>query len=79
MLCGLVQDKMTDQDKNKLKCLSASINPELVSAYQINNGEITKIQQKEDKLIGANFFDKKMKELMDDFYIMLNYYENDQN
>jgi hypothetical protein len=79
MLCGLVQDKMSDQDKNKLKCLSASIKPELVSAYQINNGEITKIQQKDDKLIGANFFDQKMKELMDDFYIMLNYYGNDQN
>lgn len=79
MLCGLVHDKMSDQDKNKLKCLSASIKPELVSAYQINNGEITKIQQKDDKLIGANFFDQKMKELMDDFYIMLNYYGNDQN
>ncbi len=79
MLCGLVLDKMSDQDKNKLKCLSSSIKPELVSAYQINNGELTKIQQKEDKLIGANFFDQKMKELMDDFYIMLNYYGNDQN
>jgi len=74
MLGGLVCDKMNEQDKNKLKCLSALIKPQNVSAYQISNGELTKIQQKEDKLIGANFFDKKMKELMDDFYVMLNYY-----
>lgn len=74
MLGGLVAHKMSEQDKNKLKCLSSLIEPKYVSAYQISDGEITKIQQKEDKLIGANFFDKKMKELMDDFYVMLNYY-----
>jgi predicted ATPase len=73
MLGGLVSHKMNQEDKGKLKCLSALIKPENVSAYQICDGKLKRIQQ-EDKLIGANFFDKKMKELMDDFYVMLNYY-----
>ena len=28
-----------------------------------------------DGLIGENFFDAQMKEVMDEFYIMLNHYE----
>ena len=71
---GLVYDKMDEQDKNRLKCQSSLINPKDVSAYEIHEGILKSIQQKEDNLIGANFFDKKMKELMDDFYVMLNYY-----
>lgn len=73
MLGGLVSEKMNEQDKSKLKCLSALIKPENVSVYEICDGKLKRIQQ-EDRLIGNNFFDKKMKELMDDFYVMLNYY-----
>ena len=73
MLGGLVYDKMDEEDKNRLKCQSSLINPNDVSAYEIHDGILKSIQQ-EDKLIGANFFDKKMKEIMDDFYVFLNYY-----
>lgn len=74
MMGGLVYDKMSDNDKNKLKCKFSIINPADVSVYQIDNGALKKIQQ-EDKLIGTNYLDQNMKELMDDFYVMLNYYE----
>jgi len=74
MMGGLVYDKMNDKDKDKLKCKFSVINPVNVSVYQIHNGFLKKIQQEEDKLIGANYLDQNMKELMDDFYVMLNYY-----
>ena len=74
MMGWLVYDKMSDKDKQKLKCQSSLINPQDVSVYEIHDGILIKIQQ-DDNLIGANYFDKKMKELMDDFYVMLNYYE----
>ena len=64
---------MSEKDKKRLKCQFSLISPQNVSAYEIRDGILFKIQQ-DDKLIGANYFDKKMKELMDDFYIMLNYY-----
>ena len=74
MMGGLVYDKMSDKDKQRLKCQSSFINPQDVSVYEIHDGILIKMQQ-DDNLIGANYFDKKMKELMDDFYVMLNYYE----
>ena len=48
------------------------INPKDVSIYELKNGYLNSIQQ-ENGLIGDNFFDEKMKEVMDDFYLMLNY------
>jgi predicted ATPase len=73
MLGGLVYEKMSDADKAKIKCKSALIHPKKVSVYEIHDGVLMNIQQ-EDGLIGDNYFDGKMKELMDDFYVMLNYY-----
>lgn len=73
MMGGLVYDKMNEQDKGRLKCKLSILNPDLVSVYEIHNGKLKSIQQK-DGLLGANYFDKKMKELMDDFYVLLNYY-----
>ena len=60
-------------DEEKLRCIESDITPDSISIYQIENGQINRIQ-KEDGLISDNYFDNKMKELMDDFYTMLNYY-----
>jgi hypothetical protein len=35
--------------------------------------------KEEDGLIGNNYFDQIMQEIMDDFYVMLNYYGNDSD
>lgn len=74
MMAFIVKDKINEKDYKKLKCNSSPINPKDISIYQIENGKINCIQE-ENGLIGKNYFDEKMKELMDDFYLMLNYYE----
>jgi len=84
MMAGLVHEKMSEADKEKLKCLSSKIDPKSVSIYEIEDGkfkenktkdgEVNKTIQRENGLISNNYFDQKMKELMDDFYVMLNYY-----
>jgi predicted ATPase len=73
MMGGLIGGKMKDVDKERVKCKTSFINPPDVSIYEIHDGILKSIQQ-DDGLIGVNYFDTKMKELMDDFYIMLNYY-----
>lgn len=79
MLGGLVYDKMSDEDKKKVNCQSALINPKKVSIYEIRNGVLTqKDIQQEDGLIGANYFDQNMKALMDDFYVFLKYYDDEE-
>jgi predicted ATPase len=74
MLANIVSNKITEKDKKIVKCISSTINPKDVSVYQIHNGTLKNIQ-KEDGLIGENFFDEKMKEIMDDFYVLLKYYD----
>jgi predicted ATPase len=73
MMASLVGDKMKAEDKAKLKCFTSSIDPQKISIYEIEDGRLKNIQR-ENGLIKDNYFDQKMKELMDDFYIMLNYY-----
>lgn len=70
----LVKNRISESDSKKINCTTSSIDPKEISIYQIENGILNCIQQ-EDGLIGGNYFDLKMKELMDDFYVMLNYYE----
>jgi len=75
MMGELVKDKMINaSEQEKIKCANSLIDPKCVSIYEIHDGKLKNIQQ-EDGLISDNYFDTKMKELMDDFYVMLNYYE----
>ena len=73
MMAGLVYDKMDEESKGRLKCGTSKISPSDVSIYEIQEGVVKRIQ-KEDGLIQDNYFDQQMGKLMDDFYLMLNYY-----
>ncbi|MFJ1327549.1 hypothetical protein [Capnocytophaga canimorsus] len=67
MLAHLVKDKNED---SKLK--NSMISPEDINIFEIEDGKNRSIQ-KENGLIGDNYFDQQMKEVMDDFYQSLNY------
>ena len=73
MMAGLVYDKMDEESKGRLKCGTSKISPSDVSIYEIREGVVKRVQ-KEDGLIQDNYFDQQMGKLMDDFYLMLNYY-----
>lgn len=75
MMADLVGDKMVEDEISNLKCNQSSINPTDVSIYEIREGQVKGTIQGEDGLISGNYFDQKMKDLMDDFYLMLNHYE----
>ena len=75
LMAGLVSDKMESNELSKLKCNQSKINPVDVSIYEIREGVVRGTIQGEDGLISDNYFDQKMKDLMDDFYLMLNHYE----
>lgn len=55
---------------SKLK--NSAISPDDINIFEIEDGKNRSIM-KENGLIGDNYFDKKMKEVMDDFYEHLNY------
>lgn len=74
MMAGLVGNNMSKDKFLKLKCSQSMINPQDVSIYEIYDGQVKEPIQGGDGLISDNYFDRKMKELMDDFYLMLNHY-----
>lgn len=85
MMGYLVKDKMLAEDAQEVRCKSSWIDPKLVSVWEIKEGLLIGVDgsknttiQHADGLIGNNYFDRNMKEVMDDFYKMLNFYEDDQ-
>jgi hypothetical protein len=73
ILAYLTNEKLAPKNSYKLHCKNSKIQPDLISIYELKDGKIENIQQK-DGLIGENFFDIKMREVMDEFYLMLNHY-----
>ena len=83
MLGWLVKDKISEEDLKKFPWQSSWINPKWVSIWEIENGKLRNTSQSrkntiQDKegLIGKNYFDDNMKELMEDFDTLLEYYDD---
>lgn len=75
MLASLILEKMDDTSKDALRCKKSAIKPNYVSIYRITEeGSIVSIQE-DDGLIGKNYFDDVMEDVMSDYYNMINYYE----
>ena len=70
----IVKDKMPANLRNEMTCKDIMIDPNDIRIYQVENGVVTRIQNK-DGLIEHNCFDREMNIIMDDFYKMINYYE----
>jgi len=80
MLGGLVNKQLTGDLKkefigNEFLSQDSWIEPKLVSVWEIEDGEIRLIQDK-DNIISENYFDKKMTDLTDEYYQILNYYQD---
>jgi len=82
MLGGLVNKQLTGDLKkgfigNEFLSQDSWIDPKLVSVWEIEDGEIRLIQDK-DNIISENYFDKKMTDLTDEYYQILNYYQDEE-
>jgi len=82
MMGYLVNTQVQDEEKNEYlanKFLSEKswIDPKLVSIWEIEDGKLRCIQDK-DNIIAENYFDQKMTELTDEYCQMLDYYKNEE-
>ena len=76
MLGYLVKDTMPTDRQARIQGQTAWFNPQEVSIWEIDGGHITCIQ--DDKgLLSKNHFNDIMKQVMNDFDSMLNYYDNE--
>lgn len=70
----IVKDKMPANLRGEMTCKDIMIDPKDIRIYQVENGVVTRIQNK-DGLIEHNCFDSEMNIIMNDFYKMIDYYE----
>ena len=70
----IVKDKMPADLRDEMTCKDIMIDPKDIRIYQVENGIVTRIQNK-DGLIEHNCFDSEMNVIMNDFYKMIDYYE----
>lgn len=80
MLGGLVFSQLKNETKaefisSEFLSQKSWIDPKLVSVWEIEDGKIRLIQDK-DNIISENYFDKKMTDLTDEYYQILNYYQD---
>lgn len=76
MMAYLVKDKMPKDIYSKMSLYECEVSPNKVSVFEIENGGFrgNDTIQEESGLIGENYFDENMKNIMDDYYTMLDYY-----
>lgn len=74
----LVKDNMPEDVANSLESHNSWIDPKLVSAWQIKDGEIFSIQEHHTNSIGKHYFNEIMNETMDEYYTMLNYFVSEK-
>jgi hypothetical protein len=70
----IVKNKMPAYLRDEMTCKDIMIDPKDIRIYQVENGIVTRIQNK-DGLIEHNCFDSEMNIIMNDFYKMIDYYE----
>ena len=70
----IVKDKMPADLRDEMTCKDIMIDPNDIRIYQVEDGIVTRIQNK-DGLIEHNCFDNEMSIIMNDFYKMIDYYE----
>jgi predicted ATPase len=83
MLGGLVNQQLQGEEKeaflsNDYLSKNSWIDPQFISVWEINDdGTIRSIQDK-DNIIAENYFDIKMTELTNEYYQILNYYQDEE-
>ena len=83
MMGGLVKEQIKDTKikeeflSNEFLSKNSWINPQLFSIWEIEDGKIKGIQDK-DNIISENYFDIKMTEITDEYYQILNYYNDEE-
>lgn len=70
--------KQIDEDaKQELESAQSWINPDLVSIWQVEDGDIVSVKDESTKTVTKHYFNEITKDIMDEYYELLSYYEFD--
>lgn len=77
MIGGLVKNNIPEEDKNSFASHHAWVDPKEVSIWEIEKGEIRRIQDK-DGIVEDNYLNKAYKENSAEYMSLLNYFEDEE-
>lgn len=77
MMGGLVGRNMPKDEQKNIPSFGAWINPSLVSIYEIHNGTVRSIQDK-DGIIEDNYLNQAYQENSNEYLDMLNHYDDEE-
>ncbi len=69
----LVKNNLPEEEREVLPSKKSWIDPNLVSIWQIKNGEIVDIKNEETGTVGQHYFNEIMNDVMEEYYDMLTY------
>jgi ABC-type lipoprotein export system ATPase subunit len=75
LMGSLVSDKMPLEEKTKLASKDSWISSDLMNVWEVENGKLRSIKEKDTGTVSAHYFNKIMNEMLNEYYEMLNYYE----
>ncbi len=69
-----VKEEMPEEERSTLLSHKSWIDPNLVSVWEIENGTLKSIKDKNTGTVSKHYFNKIMNNIMDEYYEMLNYF-----
>jgi len=72
-----VKNKIDDNEKTEITNTESWINPELVSIWQVQDGKLVSVKDESTKTVTKHYFNEITKDIMDEYFEMLSYYEYD--
>jgi hypothetical protein len=73
-----VSKDMPEDERDELKSHKSWVGSELVSIWEMQNGEIKSVIDEKTGTVTKHYFNEIMSDLMDEYYDMLNYFKYDQ-
>ena len=72
-----IKDKIGENEETDITNKKSWINPDLVSIWQVQDGQVVSVKDITTKTVTKHYFNEITKDIMDEYFEMLSYYEYD--
>lgn len=73
-----VKDNLDKNDVSDIHNQSSWVNPDLVSIWQVKDGQLISVKDEITKTVTKHYFNEITKDIMDEYYEMLNHFDYDK-
>jgi len=71
------KNKIKSEEIDEIKNEKSWINPDVVSIWQVQDGTLVSVKDLQTKTVTKHYFNEITKDIMDEYFEMLSYYDYD--